>query len=270
MTISSAALATPLLDMRMRSIALLAKNETAAPKNTEDTMKPKEKVFEKSLIDNWPGARFPRLYNTTRPDQHSSLPSTKTDQNLRFYERQQAPWIGPDQRAEDIPEVILEQSRAYYLKDVIDVSLLSLNHMFDDYHDFRQQLSFINPELSTKHFGFTLGPDQQIKITDPDNVLTAAESGYLTEKLNERERLKENLYTHAKTVMELVDHLTEMFADKYSVTLENYHKVIDYGQIFTRNTIGNFMDTWAWQVHRYADKREDTDHDSPSRIDVNV
>ncbi|GAB7533301.1 hypothetical protein PS3A_57170 [Pseudomonas sp. 3A(2025)] len=142
--------------------------------------------------------------------------------------------------------------------------------MFDDYHNFRQQLSFINPELSKKHFGFTLGPDQQIKITDPDNVLTAAESGYLTEKLNERERLKENLHIHAKTVMELVDHLTEMFADMYSVTLENYHKVIDYGQIFTRNTIGNFMDTWAWQVHRYADKREDTDHDSPSRIDVNV
>nr|WP_167359945.1 hypothetical protein [Pseudomonas cannabina] len=29
--------------------------------------------------------------------------------------------------------------------------------MFDDYHEFKEQLRYLNPELSKKHFGFTLG-----------------------------------------------------------------------------------------------------------------
>ncbi|MBD8491687.1 hypothetical protein [Pseudomonas syringae] len=180
----------------------------------------------------------------------------------------QSPWLGPACEAEELPDGMLEHRRAEYLKGVIKTSKHALNQLSEDYHDFRQQLSFLNPHLSKKHFSFTLGPDQQIRVTDPDQVLTAAELGYLTERLNEREPLKAPLHTHARTVMELVDHLTEMFGDRYTVTLENFHKVIDFGQMFTRNTLGNVMNTWAWQVHQYADPREDAGSALPSQIDV--
>lgn len=45
-------------------------------------------------------------------------------------------------------------------------------------------------------------PCMKIKVTDPYEVLTPAEVSYLTEKLNEREMLKRNLHTHARTVMD--------------------------------------------------------------------
>ena len=115
-----------------------------------------------------------------------------------------------------------------------------------------------------------MGPDQKIKVTNPDEVLTSAEVSYLTEKLNEREMLKRNLHTHARTVMALVDHLPELFGAGYLVDLQNYHKIIDYGQIFTRNSIGNFMDTWAYQVEHHAQKREAADEHRGHHVDVNV
>ena len=58
-------------------------------------------------------------------------------------------------------------------------------------------------------------------------------------------------------MLELLDHDTEKFGGKYQLDMESFKHVIDYGQIFSRNSIGNFMDTWAYQIERYADKREE-------------
>ncbi|PBQ08107.1 hypothetical protein CCL07_08255 [Pseudomonas congelans] len=129
--------------------------------------------------------------------------------------------------------------------------------MFDNYHEFKQQLPYLNLELSNKHFGFTLGFNEAIQVTDPDGVLTPAEFTYLTEKLNERQSLKDDLRKNAKSVMELVDQYTEKLDNRHTLNLENYSKIIDYGQVFSRNHIGNFINTILYQVERNAPKRED-------------
>ncbi|WP_257215835.1 hypothetical protein, partial [Pseudomonas syringae] len=139
--------------------------------------------------------------------------------------------------------------------------------MYDNFHDFKQQLFYLNTELSKKHFGFTLGFNQDIQVTDPDEVLTPAEFTYLTEKLNERQQLKEDMRAHAKIVMTLLDHYTEKFGNQHTLNLESYSKVIDYGQIFSRNHIGNFMDTIIYQIERYAPKREE---EPKPLVDVHV
>lgn len=165
--------------------------------------------------------------------------------NVGFYETREAPWLAEHLGKDD------------YLEKLNKESNHALHRAWDDYHDFKENLKFLNPVLGNKHFGVTLEMDRSIRITDPDGVLTAAETSYLTEQMNERPALVGNLQTHARTVLELLDHDTEKFGGKYRLDMESFKHVIDYGQIFSRNSIGNFMDTWAYQIQRYADKREE-------------
>jgi hypothetical protein len=165
--------------------------------------------------------------------------------NVGFYETQEAPWLGEN------------LGKDQYLEKLTKESSQALHRAYDDYHDFKENLKYLNPVLGGKHFGITLEMDRSIRITDPDGVLTAAEISYLTEQLNDRPKLVDNLQTHARTVLELVDHDTEKFGGKYRLDMESFKHIIDYGQIFSRNSIGNFMDTWAYQIERYADKREE-------------
>ncbi|KAA8713878.1 hypothetical protein F4W70_08670 [Pseudomonas cannabina] len=44
-----------------------------------------------------------------------------------------------------------------YLKAEVKQFDKTIYRMFDDYHEFKEQLRYLNPELSKKHFGFTLG-----------------------------------------------------------------------------------------------------------------
>ncbi|WP_144403182.1 hypothetical protein [Pseudomonas sp. StFLB209] len=224
-----------------------------------------------SMVNAWPGRTFLKVDVQPRTCNCSEAPALKADRSSSFYEYTPTPWpstASGDKDACDLTDSFDEASRALYLNSVIERSSLALNAMCDDYYEFRRQLAFLNPELADKYFGFTLGPDLKIKVTDPDEVLTPAELSYLTEKLNERETLKENLHQHTRTVMELVDHLPELFGAGYVVDLQNYHKIIDYGQIFTRNSIGNFMDTWAYQVERHAQRREATEEHRDHHVDV--
>ncbi len=71
-----------------------------------------------------------------------------------------------------ISSEFFEVSRQEFLKEEIGRFQESACRMFDDFHDFKQQLSYLNPELAKKHYGFTLGFDEHIKVTDPDGVLT--------------------------------------------------------------------------------------------------
>ena len=157
----------------------------------------------------------------------------------------------------EAPRLATHLSKDHYLDELNKKSNQALHRAYDDYHDFKDNLKYLNPVLGGKHFGITLEMDRSIRITDPDGVLTAAEISYLTEQLNDRPKLVDNLQTHARTVLELLDHDTEKFGGKYQLDMESFKHVIDYGQIFSRNSIGNFMDTWAYQIERYADKREE-------------
>lgn len=186
------------------------------------------------------------------------------DPNAEFYTTEETPWFAGYKKSEagraileSMPEEISNELRNTYLKDLIKDFDQTICRMYDNFHDFKQQLFYLNTDLSKKHFSFTLGFNQDIQVTDPDEVLTPAEFAYLTEKLNERQQLKEDLRAHAKIVMTLLDHYTEKFDNRHTLNLESYSKVIDYGQIFSRNHIGNFMDTIIYQIERNAPKREE-------------
>lgn len=185
------------------------------------------------------------------------------DPNAEFYTTEETPRYPTTKRRRQDGlcwKVCLKRYRTYpkYIPgDLTKDFDKTLCRMYDNFHDFKQQLFYLNTELSNKHFGFTLGFNQEIRVTDPDDVLTPAEFTYLTEKLNERQQLKEDLRAHAKIVMTLLDHYTEKFGNQHTLNLENYSKVIDYGQVFSRNHIGNFMDTIIYQIERNAPKREE-------------
>jgi len=180
------------------------------------------------------------------------------DPNVEFYRTEVTPWLAGEDSETLSPDTIASL-RSRYLEKELKVFNGAMYRMFDNFHDFKQQLFYLDPELSKKHFGFTLGFNEEIKVTDPDGVLTPAQHTYLTEKLNDRKPLKEDLRTHAKSVMTLVDHYTEKFGKEHTLNLEQYSKVIDYGQLFSRNSIGNFMDTIVYQIERNAPTR-DSEH----------
>ncbi|MBA1232122.1 hypothetical protein G7013_20965 [Pseudomonas viridiflava] len=184
------------------------------------------------------------------------------DPNEAFYRFEKTPWR-PQSANNDSNEELatfygafFEQDRLLFLKDQTDIFQETICNMFDAFHGHKQQLSYLNPELAKKHYGFTLGFDEQIKVTDPDGVLTPAEHTYLTEELNKLQSLKDNLMTNAKSIMTLLDHDSKKFGTEHTLNLEGFRKVIDYGQVFSRNTIGNFMDTIIYQIERNAPKRE--------------
>lgn len=195
------------------------------------------------------------------------------DPNEEFYHYEKAPWLTEhaqgdmDNYLTHISSEFFEVSRQEFLKEEIGRFQESVCRMFDDFHDFKQQLSYLNPELAKKHYGFTLGFDEHIKVTDPDGVLTPAEHTYLTEELNKRQPLKDALVNNAKSIMTLLDHYPEKFGTEHTLNLESFSKVIDYGQVFSRNTIGNFMDTIIYQIERNAPRREVVEG---AQVDVHV
>lgn len=194
------------------------------------------------------------------------------DPNAEFYSREEAPWLLKNSKGEiheayrHISKEDNEVLKDRYLSAIHDEASETLRTMFDSFHSFKQQVSYTNPELAKKYFGFTLGFDQQIKVTDPDKVLTPAEVGYLTEQLNNRKGLQEDVRTHARLLMTLNDHDRKNFPDRHKLNLENYSRIIDYGQLFTRNTIGSFLKVLNYQLERYAEKIDEKKPDS--RIDV--
>ena len=189
---------------------------------------------------------------------------TSRDPNAEFFTSKESPWLPKTSTGEvhpayrNLSEQALENRKAYYLKELHEKADEHLRHMFDSFTGFKDQLSYINPELAKKHFGFTMGFDQQIKVTDPDGVLTPNEKGYLTEQLNNRSKLQRNVCAHARLLMEFNDHDRKNFPDRHKINLENYSKIVDYGQLFTRNTIGGFNKTLNYQLERNAEKIEES------------
>ncbi len=200
-------------------------------------------------------------------------PKAARDPNEEFYHYEKTPWLTKKAQGTmgnyltHSSDTFFEHDRQEFLNEEIERFQTSVCRMFDDFHDFKQQLSYLNPALANKHYGFTLGFDEHIKVTDPDGVLTPAEHTYLTEELNKRQPLKDALVNNAKSIMTLLDHYPEKFGTEHTLNLESFSKVIDYGQVFSRNTIGNFMDTIIYQIERNAPKREVVEG---ARVDVHA
>lgn len=186
------------------------------------------------------------------------------DPNEEFYRYEPMPWLPKTPTGEihelyrNLPEKRLQEMETEYFDKLHKKAGETLRPICDAFYALKDQLSYVNPELSKKYFGFTLGFDQQIKVTDPDGVLTPAEVTYLTEQFNNRNKLQEDVRTHARLLMAMNDHDRKNFADRRQLNLENFSRIIDYGQLFCRNTIGNYVQTLSYQLERNAEKVEET------------
>lgn len=198
----------------------------------------------------------------TEPTKSGAKPAR--DPNTEFYRYEESPWLPKTPTGEiqesykNLPKKTIEEMKEFYLENLHKDSAVTLRSMCDAFYALKDQLSYVNPELSKKYFGFTLGFDQQIKVTDPDGVLTPAEVTYLTEQFNNRNKLQEDVRTHARLLMAMNDHDRKNFADRRQLNLENFSRIIDYGQLFCRNTIGNYVQTLSYQLERNAEKVEET------------
>lgn len=171
------------------------------------------------------------------------LISTVKNNQVEFYTYEEAPW---ESRG---------VSKTAYTESLRGGGQSSLNSIYKEYSSFKQDLAYTHPELANKYFGFSMRADLSIAVTDPDNVLTDAELSFLSEKMNQLDKLKEHMRGHARAVLELVDH-DDMFEGRYSLTLNTFQSVIDYGAIFCRNPANSFTDAWIDQVERGASQRE--------------
>ena len=164
-----------------------------------------------------------------------------------FYVYEHDPWLKPYQspagrelwasKTDEQRDNIKEE----YLNTLRESAEAALNGIFKEYFGIKHDLKFLNPELAEKYFSFTLGADGNIKVTDPDKVLTPSELDYLQEMFSQRTTLKDNMHDHARTIMAYVDHNTKTFGDQFMLRLENYETTIDYVELLTRNPRGNFM-----------------------------
>lgn len=218
------------------------------------------------LLADKPSLAIPEAA-ASEPVEQKILPKQR-DPNTEFYRHVESPWLAKTATGEihpshrNLSEEQVKERQDRYLKELQDSAAEDLRKMFDSYYSLKSQLSYTNPELAKKYFGFTLGFDQQVKITDPDGVLTPVEKAFLTEQLNDRAGFRDTLVDHARLLMQQVDHDRKRFPDRYKINLENFSKIIDYGQLFARNTIGGFIKTLNYQLERNAEKIEEKKPDS--------
>jgi len=164
-----------------------------------------------------------------------------------FYVYEHDPWLKPYQSpaGREIWESKTEKERddikETYLNTLRVSADTALNSIFKEYFDIKHDLKFLNPELAEKYFSFTLDVDGNIKVTDPDQVLTPSDLDYLQEMFSQHTSLQDKMHDHARAVMAYVDHNSKTFGNQFMLRLENYETTIDYVELLTRNPRGNFM-----------------------------
>ncbi|WP_341521075.1 hypothetical protein AABC73_22855 [Pseudomonas sp. G.S.17] len=178
-----------------------------------------------------------------------------------FYVYEHAPWMKPYQSAagRELWESKTDQERdnikEEYLNTLRGSAETALDGIFKEYFEIKHDLKFLNPELAEKYFSFTLDAEGNIKVTDPDKVLTPSDLDYLQEIFSQRATLKDKMHNHARAVMAYVDHNSKTFDNRFMLRLENYEATIDYVELLARNPRGNFMWGLEDQVIRRCSAR---------------
>ncbi|MCV4339528.1 hypothetical protein [Pseudomonas capsici] len=207
-----------------------------------------------------PGASIP--INTADPEAESGM-SAKEARAKEFYTREEEPWKGKFYIYGDdfINSERRPMTREVYVRQLEMDASINLTLMQCYYDDFRKELVELRPDLANKGFSYTLGDDAQIKIIAYENSLSEDDIKWLTKALNNIEDFKENVQSHAKIMMALVDHDTEKFGGKYNLNLMNFQDTIDYGKVVAIRK-NDLSEEWIRQIHQNAEKRE------PSLIDI--
>jgi hypothetical protein len=126
-----------------------------------------------------------------------------------------------------------------------------LEDMQLEFDEFKEQIRISLPELAGKNFGFTINERGSLEITSPDGALTDREKRQLDAWINDRDRLKELTFDHAKLVTYILKHDPRLQSEASMVTLENINKFIDYGVLLQSYAFrpGN-GNSWIEQLQR--------------------
>ena len=165
-----------------------------------------------------------------------------------FYEYQEKPWLTDPgfEQCEDKNEYLCHKKNIEYLA----LAATQISH-----DRFMSTLADTHPEIAAKKFGFTLDRNAFIKVIDYGNTLSEDEKYMLTEALNNFENFKDNLQDRARAFMILVDHDHETFGGRYTLNLDNFQNVIDFGRLFgtSQKAMGA---EWVRQVELNAERRD--------------
>lgn len=165
-----------------------------------------------------------------------------------FYQYEEQPWLN---ESEDGPL----SPKTNYLRHQHAISMIDLAFMQIHYADFRTKLLDAHPALAAKRFGFTLDESANLTILDYDNTLSNQERDLLSSLLNNHKHLRETVQCHAKVMMTLLDHDTDTFGNRYSLTLDNFRHTIDYARIVEQRP-GKMHEEWIRQVQNNAERRD--------------
>ncbi|MFJ4142391.1 hypothetical protein [Pseudomonas sp. NPDC089734] len=186
-----------------------------------------------------------------------SVLSVKEARAKAFYTREEEPWVGKFYYNGKIgaEEIKTPMTKEIFLDFKRASSASQLRIQQSIYDTFRKELIDLKPELANKGFSYTLGDDAQIKVISYENSLSEDDLQWLTKALNGTQAFKESVQSHAKIMMTLVDHDTEIFGEKYNLNLLNFQNTIDYGKIIAIRK-NDLNDGWIQQIHQNAEKRE--------------
>lgn len=193
----------------------------------------------------------------TAVSEAESTLSAKEARAKEFYTREEEPWKGKFYiygndfiKSEERP-----MTKEHYLRHLESNAWINLTAQQSYYDRFRKELIELRPDLANKGFSYTLGDDAQIKIIAPENSLSESDKKWLTDTLNNIEYFKESVQSHARIMMELVDHDTEKFGGQYILNLMNFQDTIDYGKVVAVRK-NDLSEEWIRQIHENAEKRK--------------
>ena len=163
-------------------------------------------------------------------------------------------WVARERGLEWYEDNALSELRSYDVDLLMHLNFraqLKLEDMQLEFDEFKQQLAVSLPELVGKNFGFTVNEHGSLEITSPDGVLTEREIEQLNAWINDRDRLKELTFDHAKLVTYILKHDPRLGVDDSLVTLANIHQFINYGVLLQTGAIrpGN-GNSWIEQLQK--------------------
>lgn len=164
-----------------------------------------------------------------------------------FYTYQKEPWLTePGYESVTCREEYVSSKKSL---DEINLALIQLT-----YTQFKDFLADAHPDIAKQSFGFTLGPDGNLKVINYSDALTQAECSTVNELMNNFQDLRIAIRHQAKDIMILSDHDHATFGSPRNISLENFHEIIDYHQILSRGKYG-MQEEWIRQVATYAEPR---------------
>lgn len=185
--------------------------------------------------------------------------SAKEQFSNSFYTKEEEPWKGryyETGKANSDQTFVRPMTREDYLVELYLHAHLTTERLYSRYDKFMAHFNQSNSELAGKNFTYTLGDDAEIKILDPSGELSPEEIESIKEAMNGFQYLKEFVQDHARTMMKIVDHDTELFGGKVKLNLLNFQTTVDFGNMRTAGPEA-FLKAFIEQIREHGEKNED-------------